>query len=120
MNERLTGSLVEAVVSAVVAIVSAAIFVGQLDARMDRAESWIEAEPARVEQVIEVFASAPRPPGDEQGFTNDGRWGRWSDPVYCPAGQYVCGLRQRVEEDRGNGDDSAMNAIRFYCCSLAP
>ena len=73
-----------------------------------------------LQQILESFGSAARTPGAEIGFANSGDWGRWSDPRFCPAGQYVCGMRQKVERDQGNGDDSAMNAIAFYCCPLAP
>ena len=51
-------------------------------------------------------------------FTNAGGWGEWSDPVHCPADHYVCGLAQRVESPQGKGDDTAMNAVAFYCCEF--
>ena len=56
--------------------------------------------------------------GPKITFTNEGEWGKWSDPVYCDLEQYVCGLQQKVEENLGGGDDSAMNAVAFFCCSL--
>lgn len=37
----------------------------------------------------------------------------------CPRGQYVCGLLQKVELPI-DGDDTAMNAVAFYCCPLNP
>ena len=63
-----------------------------------------------------------REPGPAITFSNSGRWGQWSDPQYCPQGHYVCGLKQRVEPPQGGGsaDDTAMNAVAFYCCPLNP
>ena len=62
-----------------------------------------------------------REPGPAITFSNSGGWGSWSDPQYCPQGHYVCGLRQRVEAALGrDGDDTAMNAVAFYCCPLNP
>ena len=49
-------------------------------------------------------------------FGNEGRWGNWSPVVQCPRERYVCGLRQRVEAPQSDGDDTAMNAVEFYCC----
>lgn len=64
--------------------------------------------------------TAMRLPGPQMSFTNGGPWGTWSDPVYCPQGQYVCGLQQKVEAGQGKGDDTAMNAVAFFCCPLDP
>lgn len=65
------------------------------------------------------FVSGRREPGTQMTFTNGGPWGRWSDPVFCPPDHYVCGLQQKVEAPI-DGDDSAMNAVAFYCCPLNP
>ena len=40
----------------------------------------------------------------------------WSLPQFCPGGEYVCGLRQKVEPYKRSGDDSGMAAVGFYCC----
>ena len=48
-----------------------------------------------------------------------GGWGIWSPARYCEKDHYVCGLRQRVERPQGgkySEDDTAMNAVEFYCC----
>ena len=71
----------------------------------------------------ETFFPKPEtPPGPSQAeqinLNNSGPWGSWSAPEYCPEGQYVYGLRQRVEARQGNGDDTAMNAVAFYCRPL--
>ncbi len=42
-------------------------------------------------------------------------WGDWYGYVACPAGQAVCGLEARIENPI-NGDDTAMNGLRFICC----
>ena len=55
----------------------------------------------------------------EKTFKNDGSWGKWSDDgVYCEQNEYVCGLNQKVERHIGSKDDTAMNAVKFYCCSF--
>jgi len=38
----------------------------------------------------------------------------------CPVGQYVCGLRQKVEAHKANNDDMGMTGVAFYCCPLVP
>lgn len=48
---------------------------------------------------------------------HDGHWGRWTGKKFCPTGQYVCGLRSRVESN-GHKDDTAMNSVRLSCCSF--
>ena len=67
----------------------------------------------------EAGAVAPRRPGSEIQFNNPTTWGDWSEPMFCPQGYYVCGLKQRVEDPVGSEDDTAMNAVAFYCCPLA-
>ncbi|MDX2019358.1 MAG: RICIN domain-containing protein [Deltaproteobacteria bacterium] len=44
-------------------------------------------------------------------------WGGWSGVTNCPAGQVVCGLEARVEGNQGDGDDTALNGLRFACCA---
>ena len=39
----------------------------------------------------------------QRTFPNTGRWGTWSEPVFCPEGQYVCGLQQKVERSLAKG-----------------
>lgn len=50
---------------------------------------------------------------------NGAPWGTWTDWNYCPAGSAACGLSIRVEANQGtNRDDTAMNGLRLYCCTL--
>jgi hypothetical protein len=44
-----------------------------------------------------------------------GPWGQTGASLFCKAGTYVAAFRQRVESSQGLGDDTALNAIEFYC-----
>ena len=56
---------------------------------------------------------------NDQVFTresgNGGQWGSWTKPVYCPPGSWAAGYTMRVEPERGEGDDTGLNAITLYC-----
>lgn len=46
-----------------------------------------------------------------------GFWGDWTNPVYCPANHYVCGVKVRMEADLGKDrDDTALNSVELQCC----
>ena len=47
--------------------------------------------------------------------SEQGSWGEWGPPAYCPAGQYVWGFRVKGEPYQGNGDDTALNAVQLIC-----
>lgn len=73
------------------------------------------------EAAIADFLDSNRRSGPQVGLNNDGQWGSWSEPRFCPPNEYVCGLRQKVEPNQGGGgDDTSMNAIAFFCCPLDP
>ena len=44
-----------------------------------------------------------------------GYWGDWGPVQYCPNNGYAVKFKQRVEEDRGGRDDSALNSICLVC-----
>ena len=126
MNKTLSNPVFTAAATAVVAIVTAAFYAGSIVERINQIDARTAngpQEPMRAEEPApeeEPAADAIiRTPGPEMRFSNGGRWGAWSDPVYCQPNHYVCGLRQRVEAPI-EGDDTAMNAIAFYCCPLNP
>ncbi|CAH2272572.1 Hypothetical predicted protein [Pelobates cultripes] len=43
-----------------------------------------------------------------------GRWGTWTDYSYCSNG-YLISFSLNVEPPQGNGDDTAVNNIKFRC-----
>ena len=46
-------------------------------------------------------------------------WGHYSEWVKCPQNTAICGIRTRVEHNCGsNCDDTALNAVEFYCCKV--
>jgi hypothetical protein len=45
-----------------------------------------------------------------------GAWGGWQAVANCPTGQVACGAEVRIEGSQGNGDDTAMNGLKFVCC----
>jgi len=45
----------------------------------------------------------------------DGYWGTWSAWGICPPGSAVFGIQTKVEHQQGDGDDSALNGVRFFC-----
>ena len=68
-----------------------------------------------------MHAKCHRPSKDSRQYELSGHspapWGhrqRWSSS--CPIGSAVCGIKTKVERPQGNGDDTALNDIRMYCC----
>lgn len=61
-----------------------------------------------------------QPPNDKMDeiLVHPGIWGDWRDWQFCPAGQFACGVRPRVESYQGHGDDTGLNGIIFDCCQL--
>ncbi|XP_073681056.1 vitelline membrane outer layer protein 1-like [Garra rufa] len=45
--------------------------------------------------------------------THWGDWGDWSQT--CQGA--ICGIKTRLEEPQGTGDDTALNDVRMYCCN---
>ncbi len=43
--------------------------------------------------------------------------GNWLTSQTCGAGTSVCGISVRFEANQQSGDDSALNAVRFACCT---
>ena len=42
-------------------------------------------------------------------------WGSWKPVQRCPDGFAVVGLKTRVENKQGDGDDTALNGLELYC-----
>ncbi|XP_032124616.1 vitelline membrane outer layer protein 1 homolog isoform X1 [Sapajus apella] len=47
--------------------------------------------------------------------SKSGRWGEWSEPLWCPGGGYLVAFSFRVEAPLPYGDDTAANNVRFRC-----
>jgi hypothetical protein len=78
--------------------------VSRLDGRLTNLEGFLTKKRTPLPEPIS-------PPGP-------GLWGTWHGPAFCPDNHYACGIEQKVEPQQGNGDDTAMNAVRVYCCPL--
>lgn len=63
--------------------------------------------------LVSTWAQVPSDTSEQ------GAWGEWGPPAYCPAGQYVWGFRVKGEPYQGNGDDTALNAVQLICKSGA-
>ncbi|XP_070605818.1 vitelline membrane outer layer protein 1-like [Erythrolamprus reginae] len=46
---------------------------------------------------------------------NWGYYDEWSSRCQSPS-KGICGIRTKVEEEQGSGDDTALNDVQFYCC----
>lgn len=120
---KINPNIVSALIGALIVIVPGAIYVGRMiervETRLNEAETALHQVPAQVDTLLADWTAKERKQGDEQRFALTGPWGDWSEVKMCAAGEYVCGLRQRVELPI-DGDDTAMNAVAFYCCPLNP
>ena len=52
----------------------------------------------------------------EPGYGVFGSWGSWSES--CPSNSAVCGIQTSLEPIQGGGDDTALNDIKLFCCSM--
>jgi hypothetical protein len=50
--------------------------------------------------------------------TSWGDWGAFDPPGLAPANTAICGFYERLEGKRGDGDDTALNGLRFLVCRL--
>ncbi len=50
--------------------------------------------------------------------SNGAQWGSWTPAGFCPPQTAICGLKTRVESNRGKKDDSALNDVMFSCCPV--
>jgi len=98
--------------------------------------SWLVAEYDRrfrrlqVDRVVNNAHDSREPVGFSQGelrvaaaipdirdYPRQG-WGSWGDIAQCAPGEAITGMRLKSESYQGGGpndDDSAVNAVRFYC-----
>ncbi len=75
-------------------------------------------ENAELRRELEVFRALERLPLRQRIDADGGSWGTWRDEYMCPERHYVCGIQQRIEGWQRDGDDTAMNGLRMFCCPL--
>lgn len=46
-------------------------------------------------------------------------WGQWGMKQLCPLGSWVSGMDLKVEANQGEGDDSALNAVKLICTDVS-
>ncbi|KAM5273521.1 vitelline membrane outer layer protein 1 homolog [Ctenodactylus gundi] len=47
--------------------------------------------------------------------SQSGRWGAWSEPLWCPGSSFLVAFTLRVEAAVTPGDNTAANNVRFRC-----
>nr|XP_025720106.1 vitelline membrane outer layer protein 1 homolog isoform X1 [Callorhinus ursinus] len=47
--------------------------------------------------------------------SQSGRWGTWSEPLWCPSGGFLVAFSLRVEAPKTLVDNTAANNVRFRC-----
>uniref|UniRef100_I3N984 Vitelline membrane outer layer protein 1 homolog n=2 Tax=Marmotini TaxID=337730 RepID=I3N984_ICTTR len=47
--------------------------------------------------------------------SQSGKWGAWSEPLWCPSGGFLVAFSLRVEAPITPGDNTAVNNVRFRC-----
>ena len=50
--------------------------------------------------------------------TIQGPAGSWTPVKKCPVNYAICGIMVQYQSDQGSGDDTALNNVKFKCCSL--
>ena len=112
---EIVNGLIHSIIPSIVAIVAATIYIVNMGRDIDTLADRI----SKLETTL-VSKGGPPPVSTTRRrveFNYSGPWGRWTDPQFCDSGEYVCGIAQKVEGNQRKGDDTAMNAVAFYCCS---
>ena len=48
-------------------------------------------------------------------YSSAGPWGNWGGDVYCSSNEKLSAFIMKSEPSQGKGDDTAANALKFYC-----
>ena len=46
------------------------------------------------------------------------KYGDWGEMQYCPKHMYAVGMRLKIEQHQGIGDDTGLNAVALICQPL--
>lgn len=85
-------------------------------ARGEKGDSYPRDEYRELKRA--VFKERQSRYGEPVDVAGGMRWGEWRGKTFCPDDHYVCGLSQKVERSLGDGDDTAVNDLRIYCCEF--
>ncbi|MGC4064455.1 MAG: hypothetical protein QM784_07390 [Polyangiaceae bacterium] len=96
---------------------SDACYYGASMTRMPNYKPFSSAELAKLDVPLQVAGNAYRADFSTEIDVYTGRWGGWSAWKYCAPGQYIVGLKTRVEQGQGGGDDTALNSVQFTCAA---
>jgi hypothetical protein len=85
---------------------------GTLSSLDIRGVRWLYGAPGRDCFEVPCKNDWMGPPKDNG---KGGHWGSWYSLAECPKGSYAFSFRQKVEPPQGDGDDTALNAVRLLC-----
>lgn len=75
----------------------------------DTAANWIKFKCRNFNKEVDYdLTHAP-------GHGKFGTFAGWSES--CPLNSAICGIQSKIENAQGGGDDTALNDVKFFCCT---